>query len=775
MEMSIKEQFGARRNFVAVAIFFGVNASTCFAAAEDDASVTSNLHFATGANVFGKGNFVTQRENIFLTGNGAVGIRVGGVENYLRIPSGTTIKTSGANSKGVLIFSGRDNRLHVIGEIFSAGNAVEFNAASDSLELAADDPLVNYFDVSGTISGDDHALYIGRNSFVHIVNVHAGAKIYGDIVSDWGHLNAEKITLADEKVAISYKGKLYDATRYIPDLVTHLNFNGDVTYGGDIIGADNIKIHVRSGTLNYSGAADVVSVDVRNGAKLFGGSFRLNDMTSKIAADFTDSTTGKFINHGTIGAGSPDTNLIIDGDLISDGVLQKVSGGKAGMIIVNGAANVDGSTVTTDSLLPNETATVLIADSISGKIANPDDKPVPISAMLSATGKIVDNKITVTTHAANNFDYLSSSQAQTFDAMQNMFETLDTAQQDEMRTLYNLEPAAVSKTLTQIASNDAAQVMSVAQQSTAVDRMIADRISTVFAPEYVDLSVGPMNFADDDSDAVKVNVKVPTRQENNFWLNYSKNWGSLRGGTDYHGSVIVGGYDRAFGSKWRAGFFATYGTIGYGADSSRATVYDTRLGLYAGSHSRYGDVYLYVNGGQLRNSLHRGISSLGLSTNANYKSRIVEFGGEYKYDLQPRRVWHVSPFVNVQASYLHQSGYNEHGAGIYNQHVDAANNTYFAAQAGLDLKRYSRTGMFGLRFGVKHGFTGADPELRISYEGDGSRSYRLRQQRDKTHFVFGLRGENEFASGWFAGGEAELQLGEHDRDVTASIMLRRMW
>ena len=775
MEMSIKDQFGRRRNFVAVAIFFGVSASTCFAAAEEANSITSNFHFATGVNIFDTGKFVTQRENIFLTGSDAVGIRVGGVENYLRIPSGTTIQTSGANSKGVLILYGRDNRLHVVGEIFSAGTAVEFNAASDALEIAADDPSVNYFDVSGTISGDKRAVYIGKNSFVRNVNVHAGAKIYGDIVSDWGHLNTDKITLADKKVAIRYDGQLYDATRYIPDLVTHLNFNGDVKYDGDIVGADNIKIHVRSGTLNYSGTADVVSVNVREGAKLFGGSFWLNDMTSRIAADFTDSTTGKFINHGTIGAGSPNTNLIINGDLISDGVLQKVSGGSAGMIIVHGSANVDGSTVTTDSLLPNETATVLIADSISGKIANPAGKPVPISAMLSATGKIVGNKITVTTHAANNYDYLNSSQAKTFDAMQNMFDTLDTAQRDEMRTLYNLEPAAVKQTLTQISSNDAAQIMSVAQQSTAVDKMISNRIMTVFAPEYVDVSVGPMNFADDDSDSVKVNVKVPTRHENNFWLNYSKNWGSLRGGTDYHGSVIVGGYDKSFGSKWRAGFFATYGTIGYGADSSRATVYDTRLGLYAGSHSRYGDVYLYVNGGQLRNSLHRGIPRLGLSTNANYKSRIVELGGEYKYDLQPRRIWHVSPYVNVQASYLHQSGYEERGAGIYNQHVDAANNTYFAAQVGLDLKRYSRTGMFGMRFGVKHGFTGADPDLRISYEGDGSRSYHLRERRDKTHFVFGLRGENEFARGWFAGGEAELQLGENDRDVTASLMLRRTW
>ena len=447
------------------------------------------------------------------------------------------------------------------------------------------------------------------------------------------------------------------------------------------------------------------------------------------------------------------------------------------MIIVRGTANVEGSTVITDSLLPNETATVLTANSITGKIKNDANNPVRISAMLTATGEIVGNTLVVTMHETKNVTGLSSQEATTLNAMNNMYEKLNDDKQEEMRNLYNLNVPEAKQTLTEIGSNDSAQVMSVAQQSTAIDNMIADRIGRIFTPDYIDVKINPLHFADGDdtSPDMSVKVKVPTRQENNFWLNYMKNWGKLRGDTDYHGSVIVGGYDKQFGKNWHAGVFATYGTIGYAAESSRATVYDTRLGLYAGYHNRASDVYLYVNGGQLRNSLHRGISSLGLSTNANYKSRIVEIGGEYKYDLQPQKTWHVSPFINFQASHLKQNGYNESGAGIYNQHVDTLSNTYFAAQTGLDLKRYYRSGMLGLRFGVKHGFTGADPDLRISYEGDTSNSYRLRQKRDNTHFVFSVRGEEEFARGWFMGGEAELQLGENDRDVTASVMLRRTW
>ena len=763
-----------------------------------DSTVTNSDNFmsaeplAVGLHVWGANNKVTQRGDITLTGDDATGIRVDGLNNQITVPQSTTIKSDGVRGTGVLISYGRDHTLNVDGNISAAGNAVEFNFGSNVLDadgeyrgsyimskefiFAADElngALVNDFNLSGNLAGGANAIYIGKNAFVRNINFNDGASINGNIVSDWKHFTAA------DALAIQYGGKSYDATKYIPDLVTHLNFNTNLNYGWNISGTDNLKMHVNAGTLKFSGAADLIGVDVMRGAKLYGGTFTLHDMSADIANEFTDATTGKFINHGTIAAGSPNTNLVINGDLISDGVIQKVSGGTAGSIVVNGNANVEGSTVTTDSLLPNQTETVLIADSITGNIKNPVGNPVKISGMLEATGAIVDNTLTVTTYESNQTENLEPEEKETFAAMNNMFDNLEgTEHQEAMRELYNLALPETKTTLTQISSNDSAQIMSVAQQSTAVDKMISDRVTKVFTHEHMDVAVRPMNFAEDDTnDApdMTVRVKVPTRRENNFWLNYAKNWGSLRGGTDYHGSVIVGGYDKPFGEKWRAGVFATYGTIGYSADSSRATVYDTRLGLYAGYHNRASDVYLYADGGQLRNSLHRGISSLGLSTNANYKSHIVEVGGEYKYDLTPNKTWHISPFVNFQASYLQQDSYSERGAGIYNQHVDADSNTYLAAQVGIDLKRCYDSGMFGFRFGVKRGFTGADPDLRIHYEGDSENSYRLRNKRDKTHFIFSVRGENEFARGWSVGGEAELQRGDNDKDVTASIILRRIW
>lgn len=831
MEMITKKYFDSRQCLIAVVIFFGVSATPCQAAEEEPANVVEVVD--DNASEESEGILANSEEDITVEvqsnatqtiknenfaaqsdiSSSSSGVTVEGVGNRISMPASETVQSLG---KGILVSYGRDHNLDVAGKIATTGNAIEFNFGSNSLGVgeyrgsyirymrsvdtegniisasnlpiemadgdfnyAADElngALVSNFNLSGKISGS-RAIYIGNTAFVKNININRGAEITGDIVSEWKHFTN------GEAIGIQYNGQTFSASTYIPDLVTDLNFNTDLTYGGKISGADNMKMHVNNGTLRFSGTADVVSVDVMGGAKLYGGTFTVNGQ-GQIAEGFSDSTAGKFINHGTIAAGSPNTNLVINGDLVSDGILQKVSGGEAGSIIVNGNANIEGSTVTTDSLLPNETATVLVAKSITGNIKNPEGNPVPISAMLCATGKVVDNKLLVTTQQIEASESKPSREPNSFDAMNNMFNNLESDRREEMRELYNLGEPEARRALNQIGANDSARVMSVAQQNAAVDKMISGRVAKVLAPnfstpDFIDVNVKPMAFADGDSDSpemkVKVKVKKPSRQENNFWINYMKNWGSLNGGTDYHGSVIVGGYDRPFGKKFRAGIFVTYGTIGYGADSSRATVYDTRLGLYAGYHNKQSDVYFYVNGGQLRNSLHRGISSLGLATAANYKSHIVEVGGEYKYDLQPKKIWHVCPFVNFQASYLKQNGYNERGAGIYNQHVEAGSNTYFAAQVGVDLKRYYRTGMFGMRFGVKRGFTGADPDLRISYEGDDSNSYRIRYERDKTHFLCSLRGESEFARGWFVGGETEFQVGDNDKDVTASVMFRRVW
>jgi hypothetical protein len=185
---------------------------------------------------------------------------------------------------------------------------------------------------------------------------------------------------------------------------------------------DNMKINV-NGNLVYGGSADVVNVTVAKDAGLFGGTFTVNDKSDKIADGFTDDTTGKFYNHGTIGSANSDKTMTINGDLVSDGTLSGCAGGEKGNIVVNGNANVEGSTIAAVNILPEEKMTVLTANNITGELKNSADY-TPLSGMLSATGEISGNTISVTAKAENNLGGLTDEQAQTYNAVSNMYAAL---------------------------------------------------------------------------------------------------------------------------------------------------------------------------------------------------------------------------------------------------------------------------------------------------------------------------------------------------------------
>ena len=143
--------------------------------------------------------------------------------------------------------------------------------------------------------------------------------------------------------------------------------------------------------------------------------------------------------------------------------------------------------------------------------------------------------------------------------------------------------------------------------------------------------------------------------------------------------------------------------------------------------------------------------------------------------MTPEKSVAISPFINLQYSRLKQNSYNEKGAGIFNQYVNSNSNGYFAGQLGFEFKRVLSNGNYAARIGVKHAFTGADPELNFSYEGDNYNYYTMKNNQDKTHFVISIGGENEFGRGWILGGDVAWQKGKHDKDLSAAVMLRKVW
>ena len=281
--------------------------------------------------------------------------------------------------------------------------------------------------------------------------------------------------------------------------------------------------------------------------------------------------------------------------------------------------------------------------------------------------------------------------------------------------------------------------------------------------------------ADKMDDGVDVSLNVLEPAANEIWLKFGKNWGDVRGDTDYHSTATLLGWDKQVASDWRAGVFAGYGQTNFTDNSSGNKLKDVRFGLYAGFNNAKSEGMAYLDYGWMRNKLRRGV--MGMTAGADYHSRILELGGEYLYDLQAgqNKAWHVRPYVNAQLSRLWQNGYREDGAGVFNQVVDSKHNDYFGMGAGVEFKRYLAGGNYAIRVGVKHAFAGAEPRLRYSYMGDAANTYDMRNVQDKTHFVLSIGGEVEVAKGWSIGGDAIWQRGRHDKDLSCSVTVRRMW
>ena len=254
----------------------------------------------------------------------------------------------------------------------------------------------------------------------------------------------------------------------------------------------------------------------------------------------------------------------------------------------------------------------------------------------------------------------------TFNAVKNMSTALtNDDRKSELLAIYNLDSENAGRALSQIGNNDAAQLLSAAQQSTVANRVISDRLNTAFSSNVVNFNVGANNFADGEDENILMGVSANYNEtaENNFWVKFTKNWGELKGGANYHGSAISGGYDRAFGENWRAGLFVSYNATSLASDNSGGSAYDTRGGLYGGYHNEVDDAFIYIDAGKVRNKLNRSISALGLGAEAKYNSNIFEIGRRIQTQLDARKNLERKSFCKFAVFALETKSLQRDGRG----------------------------------------------------------------------------------------------------------------
>ena len=655
--------------------------------------------------------------------------------------------------------------------VLDVGKAVGGPAALNARRLTADD-----------ISGDYTVLGKKADQALYTVDTAGYDSVWSNDIREIreGYLR-DKNTEDDLKARYTYYRTNWPVHGAMLDYIDE--FNGEVEKSG-LAGLHVGLLKTGAGSLTLSGENTYQGASIaEKGTLLINGS---------VAGDAYSVKDGVIGGSGVIGGTLYNRNIAVAGDADGKGDLRAAnldSDGKLVSVInegtdtntkfvVQGTADVEGSTIVAEDIQPFEEFTVLTAKNVTGTPKNNGN--TPLNSMLSEVVTVEDDAITVSVTASNNLGTSDERINETFDAMAAMQRALadaDDPREGEMRPLFDLDTPDAIATLSSISSNAAAQSMGLAQTGTLMSRLVSSRLTEAFATKPTDVKLPAAGLDEDGGKAIALPMNLPHPVDNDFWFRTGKNWGELKGGASYHGTALAVGWDRALGKSWRVGAFIGHGWSGFADTGARNELKDTRFGLYGGFLGGPHVGFVYLDYGWLKNDLRRTIAGRGRTPQADYDSRILELGGEYKYDLNAGKdtSWHISPYVNMQLSGLRQDGYTERGAGIFGQRVDSASNTYFAGGLGFEFKRYLAGGSYALRLGAKHAFTGEDPRLTFGYVGDDASKYEMKNEQDKTHFVMSLGGEAEFAPGWTLSGEAALQKGAHDKDVMCALTLRRMW
>ena len=349
-----------------------VNTNPYFARNEDGTGwiegVANDNPWGVGLHIYGRNNDITQAADILTSGTYALGIRVDGTNNTLRIAPDVQIRSDGDYGYALAVTYGKNHHIvhqgtlaadgaYGVGAMFSFGD----NTIGDTTEqrgsyiydpatdedlgagaIGLDGALVSSFDVTGTLSGTRAAIYIDDSALVSNINIMNGASLSGDIVSLWNPM-ADRVQFYQDGQRLTNPEQVTVDT--VDKMVTHLTFglkadetgaaiaettdeNFCLSYTGNIYGVWDdyegqagtaaMTMNVKGGELVFNGSANVLSVTVDEGATLSGeGQFNLAALYTLLdgqeVSDDVFFSYGTFINNGTLSPGNGIGTMEING------------------------------------------------------------------------------------------------------------------------------------------------------------------------------------------------------------------------------------------------------------------------------------------------------------------------------------------------------------------------------------------------------------------------------------------------------------------------------
>ncbi len=798
----------------------------------------STANLGVGLHLYGSNNTVTQAADLLADGMGATGVRVDGQGNKLTLPAGTKITANGIGGYGVLFAYGRNHTFTQQGTVeangdkgvgvrFDFGSSTngagdeyrgsyirfdrsidkETGAISSSSNLVLSEraelngPLVSDYTLSGSLSGSEYAIYIGRNAFVKNINVKGGATITGNIYNDWRHFDTDgsydaakasadsetdkvvKEALAEldalKKTAcegretdndeesdatyplnIQYNGSYYTYDTPIDDLFTNLNFAGDVTYAGDITGIDNTHLNAKSGTLTYSGFADVASVTVDKGATLKGGTYAVHDLKGSYEyADAKGATkkgtfgtdTGKFTNHGTLQPDGADMTIMgAKGTEVfqSDGtfaIALKNSSTAYQVAVKDMSAIVGGSVVAPvagASYSRGTKYTFLTAPRITGTFGQ-------------KAGDSFSDLLTI-----NELDHDSASAWLILDVDESAAGS--DGEKAVLAALADSDDPAASAILA--AGGGAGKAMLAAAAENPAADAAALTIRSGRVAKAVRARTGWLN-----------DIQTEPRKAH-YWFKTDKDW------SRYGSGAIKGsGWGFTLGADWQTGRGWTVGLLGqYGHDSwnlgesswNKHKVKDWRFGVYAVNRTGQNELSAHLAIGRQTHANDR--IAAGITSPSRFHSSTQELGLRFARDLTPGKTWHHKPFAQLQLTRYRQDAFDESGAP-WALHSDSVTKIYSAGTIGWGVERAMKDGSFGFSLGYKRVFSGDDPAVWTRVSGrDGGWKADARKY-DRNLFVAGAQGEWVLGKCWSANFGLELEQGRHDRNLSAKAAFVLSW
>lgn len=186
-----------------------------------DKRAPSLTPLSVGLHLYGSYNDVVHSSNVLTDGEGSMGVRVDGSENFYYQTPKSSIVVGGFGGVGLGFTYGRDNSAYISGRISALGmmgigikvdmgsniysDLVEYrgsylrvrtldhllgkSTASEAAQVPLTDelngPQVKELIVDGLVEGADAAIYIDESSFVKSINVTSKAVLKGGIYSTW--------------------------------------------------------------------------------------------------------------------------------------------------------------------------------------------------------------------------------------------------------------------------------------------------------------------------------------------------------------------------------------------------------------------------------------------------------------------------------------------------------------------------------------------------------------------------------------------------------------